>query len=150
VTEAYENNDASGLILIPAAGSILGTIWGQQSVKGVSLTKKQGSTINLSTAGAALVGLGVVALTESESAGVWIGVPSGLALITHQLLMQHFRRKNLDARFEGRKTAKDGMQVSMNFTPENILLNKKINAPDFNNLDIGMRHQPVVSLKMKF
>lgn len=92
-SEALADGNSSAVFLVPAAGSVLGTIFGHRSAKGVYLTKKQGSTIGYSTAGAALLGLGIMAIAESESSTAIIGVPSALALITQQILFQNFKKK---------------------------------------------------------
>ncbi|MDZ7646935.1 MAG: hypothetical protein U5K54_07010 [Cytophagales bacterium] len=93
--DAIDQSEKLGLLLIPAGTAIAGTLWGQRSVKGVYLTKKQGSTINLSSGGAALIGLGITALLGTESPAVFIGVPSALALIMHQSLFHSYKMKNL-------------------------------------------------------
>jgi hypothetical protein len=93
--ETIEQEENLGLLLIPAGTAIAGTLLGQRSVKGVYLTKKQGSTINLSSGGAALIGLGIAALLQNESPAVWVGVPSALALIMHQSLFHSYKMKNL-------------------------------------------------------
>ncbi|MBL7877358.1 MAG: hypothetical protein JNL53_16960, partial [Cyclobacteriaceae bacterium] len=95
--EVIDDDENLGLLLIPAATAIAGTVLGQRSVKGVYLTKKQGSTINLSSGGAALIGLGITALLETESPAVFIGVPSALALIMHQSLFHSYKMKNLES-----------------------------------------------------
>ena len=149
--ETLEENDESVLWLIPAAGSILGSVLGQKGVKGANFTKKQGSTISLSTAGAALIGLGFVTLFETEYPSLWIGVPSALALVTHQLLFHSYKRENLQNGFRGRDKRKNNFQLSMNVMPENYLLNQKLPVQEYNpraNSRIGSN--PIVKLKLTF
>ena len=151
IAESLSNNsDMKSLILIPAASSIAGTIWCQRAVRGAHLTDKQGSTINLSAVGAALIGLGVVALADSNSAGVGIGVPCGLALITHQILLHNFKMKNLATNFQGSRHGKNNYHVSLKITPESYFLNKRIPAKDYSPLSISRIQQPLFSLVFRF
>jgi hypothetical protein len=148
--ESLETNGNSSLILIPAAGTILGTALGQRAVKGVHLTKKQGSTISLSTGGAVLIGFGIAALLESESAGVWFGIPSGLALITHQLLFYKYKRENLIRGVEGRTRRNRNFQFSMNVMPENYFFNQKFPPREGSQRINGQVANPLVKLKLSF
>ncbi len=148
--ESFEESNTSSLFLIPAAATILGTIVGQKQIKGAHLTKKQGSTINLSTAGAALIGLGVATLFESDSPTVWIGVPSGLALITHQVLLHIYKRDNLIRGFEGRKQRNNNFQFSMNVMPENYFINQKFPAREYSPGSNTPVANPLVKLKLRF
>lgn len=147
VSQALENDYSPALILIPAAGSIIGTIVGQRAVRGAYFTKKQGSTINLATAGAALFGLGVVAITESESLPFWIGVPSGLAFITHQIVFRKYKKENLLTGFQGSRK-KNNFHLSLRVMPENYLIGKRI--PTRENLSRGGSQiiNPLFKLKL--
>lgn len=146
--ETIESESSTGLILIPVATTIAGALYGQRSVKGVHFTKRQGSTIKLASGGAALIGLGVVAMTESESPGWWIGVPSGLALIMHQALFQSFKKKNLEDQFNIGKDRENRVKFSVKVTPENYFTNKHLSRklaianPNLN--------YPIVNLKLVF
>ena len=149
--ESVGNGDNLGLLLIPAATAIAGTVFGQRAVKGIKLTKRQGSTINLSSGGAALIGLGIVAIAESDSPGLIIGVPSALALLTHQLLFHSYRKKNLEAGLNLRSSVKKPIQLSVRATPENYFVNKQMqpekiivtgNFPRLAN--------PIIRLKLTF
>jgi hypothetical protein len=150
MAETWDTNDADVLLLIPAASSVLGTIWGQKAVRGVHLTKRQGSTISYSSGGAALLGLGVAALFESESASVWVGIPSALALVTHQVLFSKYKRQNLSNGLQGRRDREHTFRFSMNVMPENYFINQRMpvreNPMRFN----GPLSNPVVRLKLSF
>jgi len=148
--ESFEDNGSSSLFLIPAAGTTLGTVLGQKQVKGAHLTKKQGSTINLSTGGAALIGLGLATLLESESPTAWIGIPSGLALITHQVLLHIYKRDNLIRGFEGRKRRNHNFQFSMNVMPENYFINQKFPVREYSPHTNTQVANPLFKLKLKF
>lgn len=149
--EALSNNGSSALYLIPAAGSVIGTMLGQKAVKGVYFTKRQGSTISYASGGAAVLGLGVVALTSSESASVWVGVPSALALITHQILFNKFKRENLTNGLQGSIRLKQrAFRFSMDVKPENYFLHQRMplrENPTFHN---AMASNPIVKLKLSF
>jgi hypothetical protein len=149
--ESIDNNSSTGLLLIPAATAIAGSIVGQNSVRGVKLTKKQGSTISLSSGGAALIGLGFAAIFESESAGVIIGVPSALALLTHQIVFHSYKMKNLESNLKLGSTRTKPVSFSMKATPENYFVNKNL-SPD---KVIVTNHfprlaNPIVNLKLTF
>lgn len=151
VAESMNNGNASSsLILIPAAFTIGATAIGQHSVKGAHLTDKQGSTLELSTAGAGLVGLGVAALTESSSPAVWVGIPSGLALITHQILFNNFKTKNLTVGFHGGRHRKNNFLVSLKVTPEGYFINKRMPVKDYSPQTFSTIHQSLVRLQVKF
>lgn len=149
-SEALSDGNSSAVILIPAAGSVLGTIVGHRSARGVYLTKKQGSTIGYSTAGAALLGLGIMAIAESESATAIIGVPSALALITQQILFQKFKNENMSKTLGERINEKSGLDFSVNINPENYFINQRMpvgpSAMGFNLTP----SQPIVGLSLKF
>ena len=143
-----ESGENTGLFLIPAATAVAGTLYGQKSVKGVKLSKRQGSTINLASGGAALIGLGVVALTEAETPAWWVGVPSALALVMHQSLFHSYRKKNLEGNFNFGKSNEKRAQFSMKVTPENFFTNKyyseRLFAINPNNT------YPIVNMKLVF
>jgi len=148
--EALEEEVNLGLLLIPAGTAIAGTIWGQRSVKGVSLTKKQGSTINLASGGAALIGLGLVALIESDSPGVWVGVPSVAALIMHQSLFRSYKMKNLAGKVKLGLGDKKAVNLSMRVTPEGYFANKKMSDRLYVTNNFPKLAEPIVKLKLTF
>ncbi len=151
VAEALENNgDNNALILIPAATSIIGTVMSQRAVKGAHLSNKQGSTISLSTAGAILVGFGSVAIIGVESAVVIIGVPTLLALVTHEILLNKFKMKNLEMNFKGSNKRKHDYKFSLNLTPENYLLNKKIDAKNYSPQSFSRSQNTLFNLRFTF
>jgi len=92
------DNNNTWPVLIPAASAILATSIGQRQVRNVHLTKKQGSTLRLSTYGGGMVGLGLAAMLESESPAIYIGLPAGLALLTQQLIFNSYKSINLSHR----------------------------------------------------
>lgn len=151
--ETIEQEENLGLFLIPAGTAIAGTLLGQRSVKGVYLTKKQGSTINLSSGGAALIGLGVAALLQNESPAVWVGVPSALALIMHQSIFHSYKMKNLVNNIKLGKDNRDNkklMQFSMRVTPEGYFANKKMSDRIYITNNFPKLAEPIVKLKLAF
>lgn len=143
-----ESETNTGLLLIPAATAIAGTVFGQRSVKGVHITKRQGSTVRLSSGGAALIGLGAVALTETETIGWWVGVPSACALIMHQTLFHSYKKKNLENRFNLGREREYPVEFSMKVTPENYFTNKNLSKKNYASKP-GLTY-PIVSLKLVF
>lgn len=146
--ESISSNDNYALLLIPMATAIGGTIWGQHAVRGANLTKRQGSTLNLSSGGAALVGLGTMALLETESPALIIGVPTAFALLTHQLIFHNYKSKNIEQNLKIGRVNKHNMQLSLNVTPENYFSNKKYAEKIFHST--GQLGNPIVNLKLKF
>lgn len=140
------NNENYGLLLIPASTAILGTMWGQRSVRNVHLTKKQGSAISLSSGGAALIGLGIVAMIGTDSPAVAIGVPSAAALLTHQLVFANYRSKNLGNLKLGRMNQKNRPQLSLRVMPENLMINRQTSERVFQTT--GQLANPIVKLKL--
>jgi len=151
VTEALSNSgDPTALILIPATTSILGTVIGQKTVKGVHLTSKQGGTLQLATAGAALVGLGIAAVAGSDLAGVIIGVPSVLALITHRIVFHNFKMKNLEANIGGHGKRKHDYKFAVNVSPENYLMNKRIPSQYYSPQTYSQVQNSLIKLRFTF
>jgi len=149
--ETMQNNEnVNALILIPAAGSVLGTMWAQKAVKGARLTKKQGSTLALATGGAALIGLGIASLAEEDSPALWIGLPSALALITHQIAFHNFKMKNLEMNLHGSLNRKKKFHVALNFSPENYFVNKRIPVGNLSPASYASLQNPMVKLKIRF
>jgi hypothetical protein len=135
--EILQDDASSALLLIPAAGTVLGTILGQKAVKGVNLSKKQGSTISYGSGGSALIGLGIAALIQSPSPAVWIGIPSVFALATQQILFSKYKRENLaNQTLSGRLGKDHRFDFTVKVTPENYFVNKQMagrtNIPGLN------------------
>jgi hypothetical protein len=148
--EAIQDEVNLGLLLIPAGTAIAGTVWGQRSVKGVYLTKKQGSTINLASGGAALIGLGIVAMIGTDSPGLLIGVPSVAALIMHQTLFHSNKMKNLESKIKLGREGKRPMQFSMRVTPESYFTNKKMSDRLYVTNNFPKLAEPIIKLKLTF
>ena len=145
-----KGEDPNALILIPAAGSVLGTILAQKSVRGAKFTKKQGSTLALATGGAALVGLGIVALANAESPAFFVGVPTAFALLTHQIMVHNFKMKNLEVNLHGSLNKKNKFHVGLNFSPESYFINKRIPVGNLSPATYSSLQNPLVKLKISF
>lgn len=143
-----EENSNTGLLLIPAATAIAGTAFGQKSVKGVHLTKRQGSTIQLASGGAALIGLGVVALTEAEDPAWYVGTASVSALFMHQVLFSSYKKKNFEKNLNLGKNDESWIKFTMKVTPENYFAHKNMSEKQFMaNPDLTY---PIVNFKLTF
>jgi len=143
-----DNDGGSGLLVIPAITAVAGSIFGQKSVKGVRLNKKQGSTIKLASGGAALIGLGTIALTESDAPALYVGAASVCGLVMHQILFHSYKKKNLERRFDLGRNSNSRMQFAFNVTPENYLINKSLSKEMiYRNPTISY---PIVDFKLRF
>ncbi|MCH7409402.1 hypothetical protein MM239_08355 [Belliella sp. DSM 111904] len=147
---AYSGSEGSGLALIPAGFGVLGTYLGQRKTQGVNLSAKQGSTINYASTGAALVGVGIAALAESESATVYLALGSSFALITQELLFHKYKNENL--RFQGNigKTEKKNLKYNLEVNPENYFLNQQLQAKANNFSNYAQLSSPIVNLNFTF
>jgi len=119
------DNNNTWPVLIPAVSAILATSIGQKQVRNVHLTKKQGSSLRLSTYGAGMVGLGLAAMLESESPAIYIGLPAGLALLTQQLIFNRFKTINLSHRAQASNEEPKSTRLTLNVQPENYFLNER-------------------------
>jgi hypothetical protein len=150
VVPIAEDLESSGLILVPAAATILGSVWGQRAVRGAHFTSKQGSTLNLAAGGASLIGFGIVALTESSEAAVIIGVPSVLGLITHQIFFSKYKKQNIGNSIQS-SLGKDGrVSVSLKVSPESYFINKKIPVEGFTPEAYTQRVNPLARIRLTF
>jgi len=126
IVDALENNPnvSDAIILVPSSFAVAGTIIGQRMVRGAYLTNKQGSTINLASAGGAMLGLGVMLIAQGSSPALWIGVPSLCALGAHQMVFQRYKRDNLLKNLKGEFGRNKQYEFSMKLMPENYFVNK--------------------------
>ncbi|NJN42006.1 MAG: hypothetical protein HC811_07090 [Flammeovirgaceae bacterium] len=151
VVAAIENsNDQNGLILIPAFTAIAGTSIGQRMVRGANLTNKQGSTIVLASGGAAAIGLGIIVLTQSDSPTLYVGIPTVLGLVTNQILFSNYKKKNIELGIQGNNMDKSKVRFSFQITPENYMVNKKINFSTYSPERVSQLHQPLFKCKLTF
>jgi hypothetical protein len=150
VAETLEEDFSNAIILIPAAGTVLGTLWGQKSVKGVNLTNRQGSTIAFSALGAGVVGLGLAALFETESPGLVIGLPSAMALVTQQILFNKYKRENRSRNISFGSDRDLPYRLSFDLTPGNYLVNKRIPATGYLHGTTPHVSNPLASVRLSF
>src|SRR5262249_608939 len=144
------NSDLKSLYLIPAATSIAGTLIGQKSVRNAHLTDQQGSTLNLATAGSALVGLGVVAMTKTETPAVWVGVPTACALITYEILVNKYKTENMTKGLRGYLDRDKKYDLSLKVSPESYFLNKQLQVKDYSPQQFAALQNPIVKLTLTF
>lgn len=119
-------------------------------VRGAHLTEKQGSTLNLSVAGTALIGLGIVTITKSSSPALWIAVPSGLALITHQIMFHGFKKENIEGNFQGSIGKERKYHVALRVTPESYFVNQQIPAKEYSPQTYATLQNPLFRLSVTF
>lgn len=150
VAETLDEDASNALIFVPAAVSVLGTIWGQKSVKGVYLSNRQGSTIGFSALGAGVVGLGFAALFQTDSPGVFIGLPSAMALATQQILFSKFKRENQSRNLSFGADRDLPYRLSFDLTPENYLLNKRIPATGYLHGTTPHVSNPLATVRLSF
>lgn len=150
INELDNNTDPPGsLWLVPASTAVAGTLIGQRMVKNVHLTKRQGSTISLSSAGGALLGLGVMLIIDSEPPAAWVAVPSSLALLTHQIVFNRYKKDNLLKGLKGQSSHNKKFDFSMKLMPENYFVNK--NTPQRFIADPRLAASaPLVNMTLKF
>ena len=152
VAATFENNNnaSSGLIMVPAAAAILGTIIGQKQLKNAHLTDQQGSTLVLASAGAGLVGLGVAIAGEFESATAVFGLPTALALLTHQILLSNFKMNNLKLKLKSGLSKKENFRFSINVNPENYFIGKRMGPTGNLNFMSQQVQNPIFKLRVTF
>lgn len=151
IANALENNPevSNAILLVPASTAIAGTLIGQRQVRNAQLTKKQGSTINLSSAGGALVGLGGAILINSDSPTAWIAIPSTCALIAHQIVFNRYKKDNMGKNLQGENSRNRKFDFSMKLMPENYFVNK--NTPQRFIADPRLAAtSPLVNMTLKF
>jgi hypothetical protein len=151
IIDALENNaDVSNtILLVPAATAVAGTLIGQRQVRNAHLTKRQGSTINLSSAGGALLGLGMMMIVNSDSPTAWVAVPSTVALLAHQIVFNRYKRDNLEKSLQGQNGRNRKLDFALKLMPENYFVNK--NTPQRFIQDPRLAASaPLVNLSLKF
>jgi hypothetical protein len=144
------SNPSQALILIPAGTAVAGTLLGQRMVRGAHLTKKQGSTVSLSSLGGALVGVGVLALVETDSPIAWFSVPSVMALVMHQAVLSKYKRDNLVNGLKGLNHSGKKVDFSMKLMPENYFVSKQISPEKLINNPSLAAASPLVNVSLKF
>jgi hypothetical protein len=150
IANALDNTEVSGAVwLVPAATAVTGTLIGQRQVKNVHLTKRQGSTINLSSAGGGLLGLGVMLIINSESPTAWIAVPSSVALIAHQMVFGRYKKENLLKSLKGENSRNKKFDFSMKLMPENYFVNKNTSSRVIADPRLAAA-SPLVNMTLKF
>jgi hypothetical protein len=111
-----------GLLMIPAAGALTGTIAGHFWLKDARLSNQQGRNTALATAGGAAIGLGLTAILAFKSITPYYILPYLTGMSTYALFVNKYKKDNQLAFF---KPEKDSRWV-VNLMPQNILLNREI------------------------
>jgi hypothetical protein len=145
---SIDSESNTGLLLIPAATAVAGTLFGQKAVRGIQFTKKQGSTVKLASGGAALIGLGAVALTESDEPAWYVGAASVCSLVIHQILFSSYKKKNMESNFKIGHYQQNPIQLSMHVNPENYIIHKNYSREILHkNPNLSF---PIVSFTLEF
>ena len=79
-----------------------------------------------------------------------IGVPSGLALITHQILFGKYKRENLELKLRGSNDRNGKYDLSLKFTPEGYFLNQSIKTKGISPERYANLQSPVFRLTVRF
>ncbi|GAB2629695.1 hypothetical protein [Belliella aquatica] len=148
-TQIAQNGGDQVLLLVPAGMGILGTYIGQKNTQGVNLTARQGSTINYASGGAALLGLGVTALAQSDSPVVVLGVASGFALITQEYLFAKYKKENLNFNLS-RQSLSGDIKYSLKFHPENYILNQQLQSKATIMSSYSQLSTPIINFNLTF
>ncbi len=138
------------LFLIPAVATVAGTAWGQKMVRGVRLTTRQGSTINLAFAGAATMGLGILAVIGVDSPTALIAVPTILGLVAHQAMFSKYKKINLGDGVSGSLGKKHPVGLSFKIMPESYFINRKIPVERFTPEAYTQMINPLAKIRLTF
>jgi hypothetical protein len=136
----------TGYWLIPAAGAIGGTVAGQLWLKNARLSSQQGRNIALASTGGALIGIGLTAIFQPETAAPYYVAGYAGAMTTYSLLLSKYKKSNIAYMREKNKLSR----WNLNIMPQNLFLNKKIEA--FANANPGRRitYLPAFSASLNF
>jgi hypothetical protein len=136
----------TGYWLIPAAGAIGGTVAGQLWLKNARLTSQQGRNVALASAAGALIGIGVTAIFQPGTAAPYYVAGYATAMTSYALLVNSYKKSNIAIMGEKNKLSR----WNLNIMPQNLFLNKKIEA--FANANPGRRinYLPAFSASLKF
>jgi hypothetical protein len=130
---AYNSDGNAGLILIPAAGALAGTLAGHYWLKDARLTNQQGRNVALGAAGSAIIGEGLTSVLGFESRTLSYLVPYLTSITTYAILVNSYKKIN-NLTFPGQENTS---RWEVNLMPQNILLNRKI--ANINNYQVGKR-----------
>ena len=145
ISEQGEPGRAS--ILIPAIGVLTGSLAGQLWLKNARLTPKQGLQSAYAATGGAILGLGIALLTESEKPTPYYVIPYITGLGAYTFAVERMRKNNIMQGFIPENKKSNWVLALM---PQNIFLNSKIQARNFqvNRRSVGM--QPVFAASLTF
>jgi hypothetical protein len=141
-----ESDVNAGYWLIPAAGAIGGTVAGQAWLKNARLTSQQGRNVALATTAGALIGIGIAAIFQPESAAPYYIGGYATAMTSYALLVSKYKKSNIEIMSEKNKLSR----WHLNIMPQNLFLNKKIES--FANANPGRRvtYLPAFSASLNF
>jgi len=146
LTIAFVDFEQTTDLIAPISGAIAGTFVGHTILKDKKLTAKEGWRVNYVTGAGLLLGLGVAVLTstEAEHHAPFIILPVvGGGLGWYGMLRSSLRNRETTAATNNEKWS----YLSMNFTPENYLINKAAPNSIYSNIKPT---RPVIGLTLNF
>jgi len=109
--------------MIPAATAIAGTLVGHKWLQNTNLTPQQGMLTAYAACGGAVMGLGIVLITESDAVTLYYLIPYATGLGAYAFTVERLRRKNNSRDFLN-INKKNNFNIT--FMPQNLLLNNQI------------------------
>lgn len=141
-----DSETGAGLLMLPAVGAIGGTIAGQIWLKDARLTPQQGRNTALASTGGALIGAGLVLIFNPDKAAPYYLTSYAAGMTAYSILVSKYKKANKTAYFEeGRQS-----RWSLNLAPQNILLNRKIEAMVNANPGRRIGYLPAFSATLNF
>ncbi len=134
--------------MIPAAGTLAGTLIGHFWTKNTQLTPQQGLFTAYAAGGGAIIGLGIALLVESDEITPYYLIPYATGTAAYAFMLERLRRTN---RTQGYLPAGKNNNWEFAFMPQNLFLNNKINQRGYflNGRYMGGM-QPLFSASLKF
>ena len=100
-----------------------------------------------------MVGLGlataILANSDDPSMLLFVGLPSGLALATHQIVFQKYKKQNLMDQLSSKSEKPSKLNLALNVMPENYFLNQRVQPGDL-LMAKDKSPKPVVKLSLRF
>ena len=143
---AKDDDINSAAILIPAAGALGGTLAGHLWLKDARLTSQQSRNIALGSFGGALIGFGLTAIVTPETITPYYIMGYATSMTAYALLVTKYKKTNTTALIENNKPNR----WKVNIMPQNILVNRKINALINANPGKRITYLPAFSASLNF
>jgi hypothetical protein len=122
VDKAEENDIKASAVLVPAIGTLGGTIAGHLWLKDARLTDQQGRNTAFASAAGVAIGLGLTAIFSPESATPYYLVSYLTGMSSYAYIVSKYKIANRMTTFEPKKLN----NWDINLMPQNILLNRQL------------------------